>query len=135
MSQSIGFVNLELEPTLNPGVLTTIRYDEFVKRLFKNDDPKLMKCHASMGVSGEAGELLDAIKKEVHYNKPVDRDNIVEELGDLRFYIQAIMNLYDISETEILQTNGYKLAKRYAGLGYSDAAAIARADKIGTEER
>lgn len=36
------------------------------------------------GVSGEAGELLDAVKKSVVYKKPLDRENVVEELGDLR---------------------------------------------------
>jgi hypothetical protein len=53
----------------------------------------------------------------------------VEELGDLRFYIQAVMNTLGISEYEILQENANKLRVRYAGLSYSNEAAIARADK------
>lgn len=135
MSQSIGFVNLELEPITNPGQLTTIRYDEFVRTLLKKESHRDMLFHVALGVCGEAGELADAIKKHLVYNKPLDRDNIVEELGDLRFFIQGVMNLLNVSETEILQTNGYKLSKRYAGLHYSDGAAQARVDKIGTEEK
>jgi NTP pyrophosphatase (non-canonical NTP hydrolase) len=108
-----------------------LRYDVFVAALFKVLSPEMMKAHAAMLVAGEAGELVDAIKKEIIYNKPLDRDNLVEELGDLRFGIQAVMNLYGISEQEVLQTNADKLAVRYKGLTYSDKAAQDRADKQG----
>ena len=123
---ALGFVQL-----VGPAgeILTPVRYDAFVAALFKAQTPELMKLHAALGVCGEAGELGDAIKKEVIYGKPVDLENIVEELGDLRFYIQAVMNLYGLSEQDILQRNANKLAKRYRSLSYSDEAAIARADK------
>ena len=135
-SQSVGFLNLELDPVNKPGHLTIIRYDQFVGRLMKAmATPEMDKAHAVMGVCGEAGELCDGIKKEIIYGKPADRDNIVEELGDLRFYMQAIQNIYGITETEVLQANGYKLAKRYAGMAYSDEAAIARADKQESEPK
>lgn len=106
-----------------------IRYDAFVALLFKQMPEHLMKLHAVIGMCGEAGELADAIKKETIYGKPADVENIVEELGDLRFYIQATMQLYGISEQQVLQTNANKLAVRYKGLTYSDSAAQERADK------
>ena len=34
--------------------------------------------HMAMGISGEAGELLDAIKKNVVYRKILDRNNVIE---------------------------------------------------------
>lgn len=108
-----------------------VRYDQFVRQLFKADTSQMMKLHAALGVCGEAGELGDAIKKEVIYGKPVDMPNLVEELGDLRFYIQAVQNIYGIPEVLILQYNADKLSKRYASLRYSDEQAIARADKEG----
>lgn len=85
--------------------------------------------HMATGVAGEAGELLDAIKKHVIYKKPLDRQNVVEELGDLRFYMAGIMNALDITETEILSHNNGKLSKRYAAGSYSDQQATERADK------
>lgn len=106
-----------------------VRYDIFVRQLFKADTEAMMALHGALGCAGEAGELADAIKKEYIYGKQRDRANIVEELGDLRFYMQAVMNHYGITESEVLQENGNKLAKRYNGLRYSDSAAIARADK------
>lgn len=120
-SQSLGWVTLSDN--------SQIRYDEFVRKLFKDQHLDYMKLHAALGVAGEAGELADAVKKEVIYCKPLDRKNLVEELGDLRFYIQAIMNLYSVTEQEVLQHNACKLMVRYENLEYSDAAAQARADK------
>ena len=76
-----------------------------------------------------AGELLDAIKKNWVYNKPLDHENVKEELGDLMFYITALMMLEGLTMQEVLQSNADKLSERYKGLQYSDEAAQARADK------
>lgn len=115
----------------NPqGDTDVIRYDLFVLQLFKAMPEPIMKIHAALGVCGEAGELADAIKKECIYGKVPDLANIKEELGDLLFYIHATMNMYGITEQEVLQLNAYKLETRYKGLRYSDEAAQKRADKV-----
>ncbi len=89
--------------------------------------------HMATGVAGEAGELLDAIKKRVIYRKELDRANIIEELGDLEFYMSAIRDIVGVSREEVLQGNLDKLGKRYQGHRYSDDQAQARADKIKRE--
>lgn len=114
----------------NPDIVPdVIRYDQFVLQLFKADSQREMLYHAVLGVAGEAGELADAIKKHLAYGKTLDLENVIEEIGDLRFYLQAIQNLLGLTEDQVLQANANKLAKRYQGLRYSDAAAISRADK------
>jgi len=114
----------------NPDRTTdTVRYDQMVLQLFKADTAPAMLTHAVLGIAGEAGELVDAIKKHTIYGKPLDRENVIEELGDLRFYIQAMQNVLGISEYDVLQANANKLSKRYRGLRYTDQAAIDRADK------
>lgn len=91
---------------------------------------KANALHMAVGASGEAGELLDAIKRFVIYNKPLDRENVVEELGDLEFYIEGLRAELGISRDETLTANKFKLlGKRYASGTYSDAQAIARVDK------
>lgn len=85
--------------------------------------------HMAVGVSGEAGELLDAVKKYVIYDKPVDRANIIEELGDLEFYMQGLRAEFGITRDETIQANIAKLSKRYHTGGYTNAQAQARADK------
>jgi NTP pyrophosphatase (non-canonical NTP hydrolase) len=86
--------------------------------------------HMAVGIAGEAGELLDAIKKYAIYCKPVDRENVVEELGDLEFYMEGLRTSFNISRSETLTANKLKLlGKRYASGKYSDEQAIQRADK------
>jgi len=94
------------------------------------------KCnlwHMATGVSGEAGELLDAIKKHVAYGKELDRTNVIEELGDLEFYIEGIRQELDISREETLTANMEKLLlsdkARYKLGKYTDQQAQDRADK------
>ena len=125
-----AYVSIILAGTAElPPATETVRYDQFVLGLFKPGGWEEMNMHAALGVCGEAGELADAVKKHVVYGKPVDRANLVEELGDLQFYIQEIMNLHRITPQEVFQGNADKLSKRYVGLKYSDRAAIERADK------
>lgn len=86
--------------------------------------------HMATGVSGEAGELLDAVKKYAIYVKLIDRQNVIEELGDLEFYMEGIRNGLGITREETLTHNMAKLAKRYGDdYSYTNVAAQARADK------
>ena len=85
--------------------------------------------HMAVGVAGEAGELLDAVKKATIYNKPLDRENMIEELGDLEFYMSRVRQLIGVSRDEVLEHNISKLSKRYAKGQYSNEQAQERADK------
>ena len=90
--------------------------------------------HMATGVSGEAGELLDAIKKHVVYGREPDVQNIVEELGDLEFYLEGIRQHFDITRELTLQANYTKLygskSARYSSGSYSDEQANTRSDKL-----
>lgn len=85
--------------------------------------------HMAVGVCGEAGELIDAVKKAAIYNKPIDRANVIEELGDLEFYMEGLRQGLGITREETIEANIAKLSVRYSALTYSDEAAQARADK------
>lgn len=85
--------------------------------------------HMAVGVSGEAGELIDAVKKAVIYNKPLDYQNVIEELGDLEFYMEGLRSALSISRQQTIDHNHAKLAKRYGTGIYTDAQAQNRADK------
>lgn len=119
--------------------LVPVRYDQLVARLFKAMSRELMLSHAAIGATEEAGELAGVIKRIAIYGQKEEtlhkedgrtlRTHIIEELGDVRFYLQAVQNLFQITEQEVLQHNGDKLSERYSGLIYSDAKAEARLDK------
>jgi NTP pyrophosphatase (non-canonical NTP hydrolase) len=90
---------------------------------------KVNVLHMVLGVVGESGELSEAIKKHVAYNKPLDRENVIEELGDIEFYLEGLRQGLGIDRDETLSANYAKLSKRYGGMRFSDAAANDRADK------
>ncbi len=116
-----------------------MRHSDMVKQLCKNgseiqqeltpEDSHLI--HMIMGISGEAGELLDAIKKSVIYRKDLDVDNVIEELGDIEFYLEGFRQGLNITREETLNHNIEKLGKRYKGHQYSNEQAKNRADKLG----
>ena len=90
--------------------------------------------HMATGISGEAGEVEDAIKKHVVYQKPLDVGNVKEELGDLLFYMSNLMQSVGLSFKDVLQHNIDKLSVRYASGKYSNEQAQQRADKLLTGE-
>lgn len=92
------------------------------------------RLHMAVGISGEAGELLDAIKKATIYRKPLDIPNIVEECGDLLFYIAGILDSIGLDIESAMSANVSKLSIRY-GTTYSDKSAIERLDKIPTLDK
>lgn len=108
-----------------------VSYKDFVETLIKKypENPNLALAHSALGIGGESGELIDAIKRVAIYEKELDRENIIEELGDLNFFMTDIQNKFSISDEEIIEHNVKKLEKRYPK-GYSDSAAQERADKI-----
>ena len=111
-------------------------FRDFVRKLSKPGSQILAelnpedchRLHMAVGISGEAGELLDAVKKATIYRKPLDIANIVEECGDLLFYISGILDSIGVDIESAIAANTSKLSIRY-GKSYSNEAAIQRADK------
>ena len=78
------------------------------------DVPRLIT--AAFGISAEAGEFTEVVKKILLQGKPYNEDNVFHlkrELGDICWYIaQACMSL-DTTFEEVLQLNYEKLSARY----------------------
>jgi len=85
--------------------------------------------HMLLGLTGEVGELVDAIKKHIIYGKVLDIAHVVEELGDIEFYLQGLRNAYEISRISVVLQNERKLQQRYAAGRYTNQQAVQRADK------
>jgi NTP pyrophosphatase (non-canonical NTP hydrolase) len=85
--------------------------------------------HGAIGLSTEAGELLDQIKKHVFYGRELDIVNIIEELGDGLWYIGLILNQLDVSFEEVMKRNIEKLRTRYPEKFTEDKAVNRDLDK------
>lgn len=121
--------------------MTHVSHAEMVRALAKPGEAILEEMsaeqahmlHMAVGICGEAGELLDAIKKNVVYQKPIDMTHIIEEMGDIEFYLEGLRDGLQLARTSILDHNIAKLTKRY-GEQYSNQAAQDRADKSTLQE-
>jgi len=69
--------------------------------------------HGAIGIATEAGELLDAIKRSVYYGEALDRTNLIEELGDLEWYMAVLRDALDVSQEQVQRINIDKLRARY----------------------
>ena len=127
-----NFLNLNINMTQ---VIDTNKYIEFVRQttspassdyaalltrltdLESNDDadvPRLMT--AAFGISAEAGEFTEVIKKIFLQGKPYNGDNVFHlkrELGDICWYIAQACMALDTTFEEVLQMNYEKLSARY----------------------
>lgn len=69
--------------------------------------------HGALGISTEAGEILDAVKKSIFYGKPFDLVNLQEEIGDCFWYLAILAKEAGMSFEDIMAQNINKLKTRY----------------------
>ena len=69
--------------------------------------------HGALGISTEAGEILDAVKKSIFYGKPFDLVNLQEEIGDCFWYLAILAKEAGMSFEDIMAQNIAKLKARY----------------------
>ena len=76
-------------------------------------DDKQMLANWALGLSGEAGETADLIKKHLFHGHPLDKDKIKSELGDIMWYIATMSRSLGMDMNEIAEHNVDKLRARY----------------------
>lgn len=84
----------------------------------RNDSADLLYC--VIGLSGEAGETLEMLKKHVYHKKPLDAGHLIEELGDALWYIANAADMLGVTLEELASLNIAKLRKRH-GESYNPA--------------
>ena len=64
---------------------------------------------------GEAGELQNVVKKHIFHGHDLDqsREKVMDESGDVLWYLAMINEVYGITLEEVAQHNVMKLKKRY----------------------
>ena len=94
-------------------------YYNFAQRLAvlqEQEFPTERLLTAAVGMSAEAGEFTEVIKKIIFQGKPVNDDNLFHlkrELGDIMWYVmQACIGL-DVTLEEVVEMNVEKLMSRY----------------------
>lgn len=84
-----------------------------VRRTSASTDFKESVIIGVMGISGESGELTDYFKKVLFQGHELNNDRVIEELGDIFWYMQYLMDKLGIDFEEVLRMNTIKLSMRY----------------------
>ncbi len=92
----------------------------------KEATPLLRIFHAVLGMASEAGEAVDAVKKHLFYGAELDKNNLVEEAGDMLWYLAILSLALEVPLAEIAQRNINKLRKRYKGAEFTQDEALNR---------
>ena len=80
------------------------------------DIPHLLT--AALGLTAEAGEFTEVVKKIILQGKPYNEENVFHlkrELGDICWYIAQACMALDTTFDEIIEMNVEKLQARYPG--------------------
>jgi len=108
------FVNAVTSDESKDGEAFTAR----IADLYYQDFPTERMLTAAVGLSAEAGEFTEIVKKILFQGKPVNDENLFHlkrELGDIMWYfIQACIAL-DVTPEEVIEMNVDKLKARYPG--------------------
>lgn len=97
----------------------TKNFDSFTQRVseLNNQGVDVQRLlTAGVGISAEAGEFTEIVKKMVFQGKPFNEDNrehMIIELGDVLWYVAQACIALNISMDEVFHTNVAKLLKRY----------------------
>jgi NTP pyrophosphatase (non-canonical NTP hydrolase) len=84
---------------------------EMIERISSPDTIRML--HAAMGLSTEAGEFIDMLKKHIFYGKKLDLVNAKEEIGDSMWYVGIAVDVLQTTLNEVMTVNIDKLKARY----------------------
>lgn len=70
-------------------------------------------CNGCLGLAGETGEVVDLYKKHRFQGHELDKEKMVEELGDVLWYVAEIASGLGVELGEVARRNVEKLRKRY----------------------
>jgi len=93
-------------------------FTERIADLHYQDFPTERMLTAALGLSAEAGEFTEVIKKIMFQGKPVNEENMFHlkrELGDIMWYFMQACMALDVSPEEVIEMNVDKLKARYPG--------------------
>ena len=106
--------------------MTVQEYQELAMRTKNNDLTREQHLiDGVLGLCGESGEVSDMLKKHLFQGHDFKKDDLINELGDVMWYIALICESQHLSMNGIMVRNIDKLEKRYKD-GFSVEASINR---------
>jgi NTP pyrophosphatase (non-canonical NTP hydrolase) len=88
-------------------------YAKEVHRTCNITDQKELLTLAALGIAGEAGEVVDTVKKVLYHSHELDISSLSKEVGDLLWYMVLLCDTVGFTLDDVMQANVEKLRKRY----------------------
>ncbi len=108
--------------------MTNEEFEKACMRTFnKGLTEKEALCMSALGLTGEAGEVADVIKKAMFHGHELNKQDLLKELSDCAWYLAVLSQLLGSSLGEVFDINYQKLLARYPN-GFSEADSINRKD-------
>ena len=99
--------------TISPDEYQSLAADTAPKSSLMITDRELMLTMLAMGLAGEAGELVDDVKKVVFHRHDIDIVRVRLELGDVLWYVAMLCSALHLSLSDVMEINIEKLRARY----------------------
>lgn len=93
--------------------MTANEYQRLALRTLNKRDHESMLVNGALGLCGESGEVADLIKKHKFQGHPLAREKLIEELGDVAWYLAIMARALGCDLDDLLQGNVDKLRRRY----------------------
>lgn len=107
--------------------MTPNEYQKLCMRTANELDRFKLIVNGAMGLCGEAGEVIDLIKKWVFQGHELYKEDVEEELGDALWYAAILCEGIGTNMEEVMQKNIDKLKKRYPN-GFEAERSVNRGD-------
>jgi NTP pyrophosphatase (non-canonical NTP hydrolase) len=104
----------EIEIMKKEIAITTLNeYQQATARTDSHTSHREAVLNFALGIAGEAGEIVDLVKKRMFHGHAMDKEKLKGELGDQLWYISRMAARFDITLEEVAQGNIDKLKHRY----------------------
>lgn len=111
-----------MDPITGHSPMTLNEYQKMALRTSsKENTSRIALAILAIGLCGESGEVAELLKKYIGHGHDLCVDDVLNELGDVLWYVASLAEAMDSSLESVASMNITKLMKRYPH-GFSEEA-------------
>lgn len=114
--------------------INAIEYQKACLRTAGTETGEELLLNGVLGLSGESGEVADLYKKHRFQGHDLDKEDIINELGDCMWYLAILAESLGVTLGDVMQANILKLEKRYPE-GFDPERSVNREKEINDYEK
>lgn len=92
-----------------------VNYVELIQVGAFATNPRDRLAMGALGLGGESGEVIEAVKKHLYHGRDLDKAQLCDELGDVLWYLGLLLGETGNTVRGAAVGNIWKLHQRYPG--------------------